>query len=79
MSAKKMSSEEAKKRNSEKDRNIFYRYFFITIFLGVMAIAILVSAFNIGVSEKKEWLKVAEGMKRPDRTDRKSTCLNSSH
>ena len=63
-----MSSEEAKKINNEKDRNIFYRYFFITVFLGVMAIAILVSAFNIGVTEKKEWLKVAEGMKRPDRT-----------
>ena len=61
-----MSSAEEKKRGNEKDGNIFFRYFFITVFLGIVAVAILLSAFNIGINEKKEWLKVAEGMKRPD-------------
>ena len=57
---------EKKKKGNEKDGNIFSRYFFITIILIVMAFGILFSAFNIGLNEKKEWLKVAEGLKRPD-------------
>lgn len=65
MSQKEMSPEETKKHGNEKDGNIFFRYFVITILLGIVAVLILVSAFKIGVSEKKEWLKVAEGMKRP--------------
>ena len=66
MPSKEVSSAEAKKRGNEKDGNIFFRYFFITVILGIVAIAILASAFNIGIREKKEWLKVAEDMKRPD-------------
>ena len=61
-----MSSVEKNKKGNEKDGNIFLRYFIITIFLGGVAIAILLSAFSIGINEKKEWMKVAEGMKRPD-------------
>ena len=66
MSSKEMSSAKTKKSGNEKDGNIFFRYFFITVFLGLMAIAILASAFNIGIREQKEWLKVAKDMKRPD-------------
>ena len=66
MSPKDISSAEKKKIGNEKDRNIFYRYFFITVVLGAVALAILVSAFKTGIKEQKEWLKVAEGMKRSD-------------
>ena len=66
MPPKEMSSEETKKSGNDKDRNIFFRYFFITVVLGVVAVAILGKAFYIGVKEKKEWLKVSEGLKRPD-------------
>ena len=62
-----MSSGKAKKRSHEKDGNIFFRYFFITVLLSVMAILILLSAFNIGINEKDEWRKVADGLKRSDR------------
>ena len=61
-----MSSKDTTRKYNEKDENIFSRYFIITVFLGLVAIAILVSAFKIGIKEKKEWLKVADGLKRPD-------------
>ena len=52
---------------NEKDRDIFSRYFVITIILGIMAIAILVSAFHVGLYEKKEWDTLAKGLERPNR------------
>ncbi|MDR0575839.1 MAG: transpeptidase family protein [Tannerella sp.] len=66
MEAKEVSSEGTKKSGSEKDGNIFFRYFAITLCLCVVAILILASAFNIGIKEKRGWLKVAEGLKRPN-------------
>lgn len=65
MSQKEVAPEETKKIGNEKDGSIFSRYFIITVCLSLVAVLILVSAFNIGVSERKEWLKVAEGLKRP--------------
>ncbi|MDR1096525.1 MAG: PASTA domain-containing protein [Tannerella sp.] len=61
-----MPSKDTAKKYNEKDKNIFFRYFIITVFLGLVAVAILGSAFKIGVREKKEWLKVAEQLKLPD-------------
>jgi cell division protein FtsI (penicillin-binding protein 3) len=61
-----MSSKKTTRKVNEKDGDIFFRYFIITIFLGLVAVAILVSAFRIGIQEKKAWLKVAEGLKQPD-------------
>ncbi|MDR1525182.1 MAG: transpeptidase family protein [Tannerella sp.] len=61
-----MSSKKTVGKVNEKDEGIFFRYFIITVFLGFVAIAILVSAFRIGVTERKEWLKVAESSKQPD-------------
>ena len=58
---------EKKKIGNEKDTYIFFRYSVITILLGIVAIAILLSAFQIGVYEKKEWTKLADGLKRPNR------------
>ena len=51
----------------EKDENLFRRYNFITIILGLVAIAIFTSAIHVGVVEKKDWMKIAGGMKRPSR------------
>jgi len=56
-----------KVRGNEKDDDIFFRYFFINVFVGLVAIAILFSAFKIGVVEKKKWLEVASTLKKPDR------------
>ena len=61
-----MSENKTSEKSSVKNGNIFFRYFIITVILSIMAIAILGSAVNIGVNEKKDWLKVAEGLKRPD-------------
>ncbi|MDR1225200.1 MAG: PASTA domain-containing protein [Tannerella sp.] len=61
-----MPSKDTAKKYNEKDKNIFFRYFIITVVLGLVAVAILGSAFKIGVREKKEWLKVAEELKLPD-------------
>ncbi|MDR0743362.1 MAG: transpeptidase family protein [Tannerella sp.] len=66
MASKEKSSKGTTRIYSEKDRGIFSRYFVITILLGLLAIAILGSAFKIGIKEKKEWLKVSDGLKRPD-------------
>jgi cell division protein FtsI (penicillin-binding protein 3) len=66
MSLKEKSSKDTTRKYNEKDKDIFFRYFIITIFLGLVAIAILGSAFKIGTKEKKEWLKVSDGLKRPD-------------
>ena len=56
-----------KKIGNEKDINIFSRYFIITILLGFVAFAIVISAFRIGVYEKKEWTKLSDGLRRPNR------------
>ena len=65
--SQELHSKPEKKIGNEKDGDIFFRYFVITILLGIVAVAILVYAFRIGIYEKKEWLKVAESLKRPDR------------
>ena len=52
---------------NEKDGTIFSRYHAITVLLGIVAVAILFSAFQIGIYEKKEWMKLADGLKRPNR------------
>jgi cell division protein FtsI (penicillin-binding protein 3) len=39
----------------------------MTVFLGLLAIAILGAAFRIGIREQNEWMKVLNGQKRPNR------------
>ena len=60
------SVQTAKKEN-EKNGAIFRRYYAITILLSLFAIAICTSAIQIGIVEKKEWLKLARGPIRPNR------------
>jgi cell division protein FtsI (penicillin-binding protein 3) len=62
--------EEAKVNSkNDNDGNIFIRYFIITLLLCIVAIMILLKAFNVGVGEKKEWLEVAK--KNQTTADRK--------
>ncbi|MDR0698776.1 MAG: PASTA domain-containing protein [Tannerella sp.] len=61
-----MSSKKIIRKINEKDEDIFFRYTIITVLLGLVAIAILFSAFKIGVKEKREWLKVADKLKKPN-------------
>ena len=61
-----MTPKKTTRKSDVKDGNIFFRYFIITVLLSIMAFAIIGSAINIGVNEKKEWLKVADSLKRPD-------------
>jgi len=67
MPSQKIPSKQKKKIGNEKDTDIFFRYSVITILLGVVAVAILGSAFQIGIYEKKEWTKLSDGLKRPNR------------
>jgi cell division protein FtsI (penicillin-binding protein 3) len=66
MSSKEQPAKKTVKKVNEKDEYIFLCYFIITVFLGVAAVVILFSAFKTGVQERKEWLKVAEKLKKPD-------------
>jgi cell division protein FtsI (penicillin-binding protein 3) len=54
--------------DNDDNKNIIARYFIITLLLGFVAVGILLSAFKVGMKEKKQWLKVAEGLERPNRT-----------
>ena len=67
MPSKEISPKQKKKIGNDKDGYIFSRYFVITVILGIVAVAILGSAFRIGVYEKKEWTKLSDGLKRPNR------------
>jgi cell division protein FtsI (penicillin-binding protein 3) len=60
-----MSSKKPIETHEKKDEGIMLRYFLITVLLILMAIAILCSAFKTAVTERKGWLGLAEGMKRP--------------
>jgi len=62
-----MNTVQKKKIGNEKDGDIFSRYFVITVLLSIVAIAILVSAFYIGIYEQKEWMNLAGTMIRPNR------------
>ncbi|MDR2775489.1 MAG: PASTA domain-containing protein [Tannerella sp.] len=61
-----MPSKKIIRKINEKDEDIFFRYTVITVLLGIIAIAILFSAFKIGVKEKREWLKAADKLRKPD-------------
>jgi cell division protein FtsI (penicillin-binding protein 3) len=54
-------------RNREKDGNIFMRYFIVTLVLSLVAIAILISAFKIAVTEREGWLKLGSTFNLPDK------------
>ena len=63
-----MAEEEiGSKEQAPKSNRILFCYFFIVLLLGLVAIGILVRAFDTAVVERETWMKVAESQKRPNR------------
>lgn len=50
-----------------KSNHILLSYFIVVLCLGIVAVAILVCAFDTAFVERDKWLKVAESQKRPNR------------
>lgn len=49
-----------------KNRRILSYYFLVVLMLGLVAIGILICAFDTAFVERDKWLKVAESQKRPN-------------
>lgn len=49
-----------------KSNRILFCYFIVVLFLGLVAVGILMRAFDTAFVEKEKWLKVAESQKRPN-------------
>ena len=62
-----MSEENEPKEIEPKGSRILFCYFFIVLLLGLVAIGILVRAFDTAFVERETWMKVAESQKRPNR------------
>ena len=63
-----MAEEEiGSKEPAPKSNRILFCYFFIVLLLGLVAIGILVRAFDTAFVERETWMKVAESQKRPNR------------
>ena len=63
-----MAEEEiGSKEQAPKSNRILFCYFFIVLLLGLVAIGILVRAFDTAFVERETWMKVAESQKRPNR------------
>lgn len=65
-----MSEEEEKKESPQKvpgNNRILFCYFVVVVLLGLIAVGIVLRAFDTAFVEKEKWLKVAESQKRPDR------------
>ena len=61
-----MAEEEiGSKEQAPKSNRILFCYFFIVLLLGLVAIGILVRAFDTAFVERETWMKVAESQKRP--------------
>ena len=62
-----MSEENEAKDVAPKNGRILFYYFVVVLLLGLVAVGILVCAFDTAFVEKDKWLKVAESQKRPNR------------
>lgn len=62
-----MSEENEPKEIAPKSNRILFCYFLVVLLLGLVAVGILVRAFNTAFVEKEKWEKVAESQKRPNR------------
>ena len=49
-----------------KDKRVLSYYFLVVLLLGLVAIGVLVRAFDTAFVERDKWLKVAESQKRPN-------------
>lgn len=50
-----------------KSNRILFCYFIVVLFLGLVAVGVLVRTFDTAFVEKEKWEKVAESQKRPNR------------
>ncbi|MDR2472530.1 MAG: transpeptidase family protein [Tannerella sp.] len=57
-------------KHNKNDTDIFARYFIVTMLLCIVAVAILICAFKISLYEGKEWIKLGDKQKRPERVVR---------
>ncbi|MDH6359194.1 penicillin-binding protein [Parabacteroides sp. PF5-9] len=62
-----MPEENEIKDVENKSNQILFCYFVVVVLLGLVAVGVVVRAFNTAFVEKEKWLKVAESQKRPDR------------
>lgn len=62
-----MAEENETKETTLKSSRILFCYFIVVILLGVLAVGILIRAFETAFVEKEKWEKVAESQKRPNR------------
>lgn len=62
-----MSEENEPKEIAPKSNRILFCYFLVVLLLGLVAVGILVRAFDTAFVEKEKWEKVAESQKRPNR------------
>lgn len=62
-----MSEENEPKGMEPKSNRILFCYFIVVLLLGLVAVGILLRAFDTAFVEKEKWLKVAESQKRPNR------------
>lgn len=62
-----MSEENEPKEITPKSNRILFCYFLVVLLLGLVAVGILVRAFETAFVEKEKWEKVAESQKRPNR------------
>lgn len=62
-----MAEEYESMENAPKGNRILFCYFMVVLLLGLVAVGILVRAFDTAFVEKEKWEKVAESQKRPNR------------
>lgn len=62
-----MAEENESMENAPKGNRILFCYFMVVLLLGLVAVGILVRAFDTAFVEKEKWEKVAESQKRPNR------------
>lgn len=61
-----MAEENESMENAPKGNRILFCYFMVVLLLGLIAVGILVRAFDTAFVEKEKWEKVAESQKRPN-------------
>ena len=61
-----MSEENEPKEIEPKGNRILFCYFIVVLLLGLVAVGILLRAFDTAFVERDKWMKVAESQKRPN-------------
>lgn len=61
-----MAEENESMENAPKGNRILFCYFMVVLLLGLIAVGVLVRAFDTAFVEKEKWEKVAESQKRPN-------------